>query len=464
MTSTGRIATVFRSVVVAGLLGAATVGLAGTAEAAVLTPAPAAFCSHRVSLTVGDYDDDGGSGGGDYAEQPAYEAPEAPSYEAPVDTFAAEPAPADAPADEPVAAPDPEPAEEPAEEPAPAPEPAPVEAEEPAPADEPAPAPAEAEDPAPAPEAAPAEAPAEESGPALDDAPADDPAPAAEPAPAEAPADDPAPAEVPAAAPAPADEPAPADGMGGPAEPAVTEASQSDVTTAQSSTVVDANASTASTTTVEDVRSEILTEITSTSSVTSTSWNREITQWNTSWISYDEYYRPVLINPYSTPLQLFYDYLGATRTVTVAPLSRVVFDVPAAGIYNFTGVRRSPSGALTNVSVGSFTGGGFVPAPGRPGPTKPVVPSASKNVLVRLQLANGISAPFRVRQLADLGDDNVVHARRVLIDGATSAWGHWTRTAKGEREFDISKTLQLPGLTGPAQTALPGYKVVAVKH
>ncbi|MBO0676133.1 hypothetical protein JRC04_01510 [Mycolicibacterium sp. S2-37] len=445
MTSTNRVAALLRGALVAGLIGAATVGMAGTAEAAVLTAAPAvSSAQHRIQAV--DYDD-GDGGGADFAEQPAYEAPEAPAYEAP-----------EAPAEEAPEAPAYEAPEAPAEEYAPEEAPAEAPPADEAPAQDPQPV-----DEAPAQDAQPVdEAPAQDAQP-VDEAPAQEPQPVAPDASADEPA--PAPPGPPAAA-EPADAPevpdvsVPADEPG---EAAVTEAGQSDVTTAESATVVDANASTVSTSTVDEVRSEILSEMNSTTSVTGT-WDREITQWNSSWISYDAYYRPVLLNPYRTPLQLFYTYGNAPRTVTVAPLSRVVLDVPNAGVYNFTGLRRTPSGALNAVSVGSFTGGGFVPAPGRPRPVKPVVPPASKNVLVRLQYANGSSLPFRVKQLADLGDDNVVHARRVLIDDTTSAWGQWTKTATGEREFDITKTLQLPGLAGPAQSPLPGYQVVPQKH
>jgi hypothetical protein len=111
------------------------------------------------------------------------------------------------------------------------------------------------------------------------------------------------------------------------------------------------------------------------------------------------------------------------------------------------------------VSVGSFSGGGYQPTPGQPPPAKPVTPNALKNVLVKLVYDQGSSKPFRVKELIDLGNDPAMNATRVLLDGEIPAWGKWTQSGS-ERQFEITSTNQLPGLTKPAQTPLPGYKDV----
>lgn len=131
------------------------------------------------------------------------------------------------------------------------------------------------------------------------------------------------------------------------------------------------------------------------------------------------------------------------------PLQQVALDATAPGVYPFTSVVKSPSGPIRQVSVGSFTGGGPKSAP----------VTTLKNVLVKLNYPAGSSQPFRVKTLADLGDDSAMGARQVLIDGVVSAWGQWSKSPNGEQEFVITKTQQLPGLAAPSEAPLPGYNV-----
>jgi hypothetical protein len=187
-----------------------------------------------------------------------------------------------------------------------------------------------------------------------------------------------------------------------------------------------------------------------------------VTEWNSSWVSYDAYNRPVILNPYNTPMQLFYTYDNAPRVVTVPPLQQVALNAPAAGVYPFTAVVKSPSGPIRQVSVGSFTGGSAVPGQ-KPAP-KPAPPTTLNNVLVKLSYPTGTSQPFRVKTLADLGDDATMNARQVLIDGVVTAWGQWSKSPNGEQEFVITKTLQLPGLATPSAAPLPGYNVPMVSR
>lgn len=421
MTATRTITTALRASVIAGLIGATTLGVCGTAAAQPATSAPAAYASLHTGHVVGDLDDDGGSDGGGY-DGGGYDTggDDAGGYDTGAEVAE------DQPAEEPAAEPS-----EPQEEEPPAAEPQETEPQEPEPQDE-----------------APAEAPTEE--------PADEPSPEPAPEPADEPAQDPAPepAPEPATPDAPAPDNAPAQT---PAPDTAPSASPQDVDTAQRTTPVEADPAPAAAATVDQLRTEITSAMTST---TSTTWNHEVTQWNSSWVSYDAFYRPIVLNPYRSALQLVYTYDNATRIITVDPLSSVVVNVPTVGVYGFTALTRSATGALTNVTVGSFTGGGYVPAKGQQRPTKPQTPPSKDNVLVRIAYANGISRPFRVKHLADLGDDAAVHARRVLIDGATSAWGRWTTAPGGEKEFDITMTLQLPGLAEPQQAPLPGYGAV----
>lgn len=394
------ITTALRASVVAGLIGATALGACGAAAAQPGMTGPV-LSAHSLSsaghLVVGDVDDDGGYDGG--YDGGGYDSGSADVVEEQPAAPAAESEPQiEAPQDE-----------------APADE---------APADE-APAQPDIEEPADVPSAEPADGPADE--------------------PTAAPTD-----ETPEQTPAPEQAPAPVTPDAPP--------SPQDVDTAQHATPVEADPAPAPAATVDQIRTEITNELTSSTSVTT--WNREVTQWNSSWLSYDAYYRPIMVNPYRSAIQLVYTYDNATRIVTVDPLQSVVVDVPTVGVYGFTAVVRSTTGAITGVTVGSFTGGGYVPAAGHPRPVKPKAPPTVDNALVRIVYANGVSRPFRVKHLADLGDDTTAHARRVLIDGTTSAWGRWTTAAGGEKEFDITMTLQLPGLAGPTQAPLPGYGAV----
>lgn len=253
--------------------------------------------------------------------------------------------------------------------------------------------------------------------------------------------------------PGPAPEPAavdevPADAHQAP-EPSLDTAqvSQDDLDLARGAPAVDAEPHTASSSDIQEFRASLDTQTTT------------VTQWDSSWVGYDTYYRPIVTNPYRTPLQLVYGYGDITQIVTVPPLQRTVLAVPASGVYPFTAVTQNAAGKPVTVSTGSFSGGGYVPAAGQQPPAKPTTPKTYQNVLVQLQYSTGTSQPFRVKQLTDLGNDLAMRAERVLLDNETPAWGIWSTTPSGEPLFHVTKTQQLPGLTAPAEGALPGYDV-----
>jgi hypothetical protein len=47
-------------------------------------------------------------------------------------------------------------------------------------------------------------------------------------------------------------------------------------------------------------------------------------------------------------------------------------------------------------------------------------------------------------------------SRRGIADGVTPAWGVWNETDTGERQFEVHKTQQFPGLDDPQEAPLPG--------
>ena len=116
--------------------------------------------------------------------------------------------------------------------------------------------------------------------------------------------------------------------------------------------------------------------------------------------------------------------------------------------------RRSTT--AVNVAVGSFFGGGYFPGFGLPLPPPPPPVLRYDNVPVLVNYSNARYEPFRVRRIVDVGDDPRFGERKVLLDGATPAWGVWTQTASGERQFEVHKTQQYPGLDDPQEAPLPG--------
>jgi hypothetical protein len=109
-----------------------------------------------------------------------------------------------------------------------------------------------------------------------------------------------------------------------------------------------------------------------------------------------------------------------------------------------------------NVAVGSFFGGGFVPGIGLPFPAPPPPVLRYDNVPVQVRYSHATYEPFRVGRIIDVGDDSRFGERKVLLDGATPAWGVWTQTPSGERQFEVHRTQQFPGLDDPQEAPLPG--------
>lgn len=188
-----------------------------------------------------------------------------------------------------------------------------------------------------------------------------------------------------------------------------------------------------------------------------------VRQWRPDWIEYDEFYRPVLMNPFRAPVRIVYVYDMRPRIVYIPPLTRFVLEAAQFAAYSFTAAVLSPinlaanfAQAATNIAVGSFFGGGYFPGAGLPLPPPPPPVLRYDNVPVLVNYSNARYEPFRVRQIVDVGEDPVYGGRKVLLDGATPAWGEWTQTASGERQFEVRRTQQFPGLSEPAEGPLPG--------
>lgn len=189
-----------------------------------------------------------------------------------------------------------------------------------------------------------------------------------------------------------------------------------------------------------------------------------VSRWNSKWTGYDRNYRPVFSNPYKQPMKVMYRADGKQQVLTIPPMEKAVLTTRMKpGTYSFTSMTGPEDGPPTNVSVGSFSGGGFKPRPGQAPPQKPPVHQSIKNALVQVKYAQGTSEPFHVTSLTDLGKDSSVNnLTRVLLDGEIPAWGEWGKNDKGEAMFSISETQLLPGVKPPAQDPLPGYDIKLV--
>jgi hypothetical protein len=184
--------------------------------------------------------------------------------------------------------------------------------------------------------------------------------------------------------------------------------------------------------------------------------DRRVRQWDPRWVAYDDYYRPVICNPYRQPVRIVYIYQNTPRIVIINPLARVVLDVAQYAAYSFTAVVANAANQAVNVAVGSFFGGGYYPGYGAPLPPPPPPVLRYDNVPVQVRYPQATYQPFRVQRIVDVGDDAQYGERKVLLDGVTPAWGEWTQTPTGERQFEVHKTQQFPGLDQPGTGPLPG--------
>lgn len=185
-------------------------------------------------------------------------------------------------------------------------------------------------------------------------------------------------------------------------------------------------------------------------------WDRHVRQWRPDWVQYDDYYRPVLTNPYRDTVRVVYIYRNEPRIVYIPPLQRIVMEVADLAAYSFTAVVVNAVNTAVNVAVGSFFGGGYYPGYGMPLPPPPPPVLRYDNVPVQVRYSDAVYQPFRVQRVVDVGDDVQYGEHKVLLDGVTPAWGQWTQNPSGERQFEVHKTQQFPGLDAPREAPLPG--------
>ena len=240
-------------------------------------------------------------------------------------------------------------------------------------------------------------------------------------------------------------------------EPQLLQAPQQDIELARSSRLLEDKPAPAAKADVEAISATInLSFVDTDRDDRDRRWDRNVRQWDREWISYDPFHRPVILNPYRDPVRIVYVYQNAPRVVWIPPLTRIALEVAEFAAYSFTAIVLNAVNTAVNVAVGSFFGGGYVPAVGLPLPPPPPPLLGYDNVPVQVRYSQAVYEPFRVQRVIDVGDDRVYGERKVLLDGATPAWGVWTQSATGERQFEVHRTQQFPGLDAPREAPLPG--------
>jgi hypothetical protein len=175
--------------------------------------------------------------------------------------------------------------------------------------------------------------------------------------------------------------------------------------------------------------------------------SRNVLQLPPAWVTQDDNFRPVISNPLPDPLQIVYLEGGVRRILTIQPRTSAVIDL-ARGVYDATVMVINTVGELREVAVASMVSGPR--------------PDSDTDVRVVVDYSAVRYKPFRVGKITDIGEDPNVGERKVLLDDATPAWGVWTQTSEGERQFEVHKTQQFPGIDAPAEGPLPGdYQLVA---
>jgi hypothetical protein len=110
-----------------------------------------------------------------------------------------------------------------------------------------------------------------------------------------------------------------------------------------------------------------------------------VKQWDPKWVQVNQFYQPVIINPFPNTLKVVYIYNGAPQILMIPPLASAIIELAQIGVYNFTAMVLDAAESATSVAVGAMYGGGYVPAPGEPPPPPPPPPVTYDDVPVQVQ-------------------------------------------------------------------------------
>ncbi|WP_428339109.1 hypothetical protein [Mycobacterium sp.] len=191
--------------------------------------------------------------------------------------------------------------------------------------------------------------------------------------------------------------------------------------------------------------------------------NRNVLHWDQGWITYDNFFRPVIINPFGAALHIFWRIAGAgIQEIVIPAFGRILTEISQPGPNPVVAVLPSETGEPDQVTAGVINGGGRDPGPDQPPPPPPPVPTEYPNACVAVHYSNAQYKPFIVRKIVEVGDDPQYGEHKVLLDGVTPAWGAWTQSAdcgpdsEVHNQFEVHKTQSLPGVDEPKEAPLAG--------
>jgi hypothetical protein len=194
--------------------------------------------------------------------------------------------------------------------------------------------------------------------------------------------------------------------------------------------------------------------------------NRPVLHLDQRWITYENFWGPVIINPFERALYIFWRIAGGViQELVIPPFGKGGGGISQPGPTPVTVILPSETGEPDQVAGGVINGGGHDPGPDQPSPPDPMAPTESEDVCVVVHYQDAQYRPFIVRKVVDMGDDPQYGERKVLLDGVTPAWGAWTQSAECGTRFEVHRTQQLPGVDEPKQVPLPGgYPMQLASH
>lgn len=185
--------------------------------------------------------------------------------------------------------------------------------------------------------------------------------------------------------------------------------------------------------------------------------NRNVLHLDQGWITYDNFFRPVIINPFGQALHIFWQIAGGViQEIVIPAFGQILTEISQPGPNPVTAILPSETGEPDQVTAAVINGGGHDPGPDQPPPLALPAPTEYPDACVAVHYADAQYKPFIVRKIVDVGDDPQYGERKVLLDGVTPAWGAWTQSADCGTQFEVHKTQQLPGVDEPGQVSLPG--------
>ncbi|WP_152531514.1 hypothetical protein [Mycobacterium sp. UM_CSW] len=185
--------------------------------------------------------------------------------------------------------------------------------------------------------------------------------------------------------------------------------------------------------------------------------NNDVLHLDPGLITYDNFSRPIIINPFGAALHIFWQLAGgAIREIVIPALGQIITEISQAGPNPVIAILPGETGEPDKVTAAVINGGGRDPGPDQLPPPPPPAPTEVPNTCVAVRYTNAQYQPFIVSKIVDLGNDQQYGEHKVLLDGVTPAWGEWTQSPDCGPQFEVHKTQSLPGVDEPKQVPLAG--------